>query len=72
MLERFVESYENLPLWVRLVLALPGLNGLSGGLYRFALKRSLLGLVWLLLGGLFLWPIDLASLLVFGRLRVGV
>lgn len=72
MRERIVERYENLPLTLRFVLALPVLNSLSGGLYRWALKRPVKGLIWVALGGIVLWPMDLLSLIFLGRLRVCV
>lgn len=61
--------FDDLPLWVKVVFALPLLDGFTWGVYRISRGRYISGLIWFLIGGLILWPIDLVTLIFFGRIR---
>lgn len=62
--------FDDLPMVLKIIFALPVLDGLTWGLYRIARGRWVLGVFWMIVGGVFLWPFDLIALLVFGRVRL--
>ncbi len=64
----FVKAMDNLPLWVKIILALPGLD-IIWAIYRIVKgavqgKTGILlgGILWLLLGWAILWIIDIVSI----------
>ncbi len=64
----FVNWMDNLPLWAKIILALPGLD-IIWAIYRIvkgAVKGNtailLGGILWLLLGWAILWIIDIVSI----------
>jgi hypothetical protein len=58
-----VKAFDKLPFIVKLILALPGLDGFAWGIYRIAKGKLLLGLIWIFFGWAVLWIIDIFSLL---------
>ena len=66
----FVKSMENLPLWAKIVLALPGLD-IIWVIYRLAKsaeKKNTLGIVLavvlIIVGIPFLWLVDIITLII--------
>lgn len=64
----FVKAMDNLPLWAKIILALPVLD-IVWAIYRIVKgavqgKTSILlgGILWLLLGWAILWVIDIVSI----------
>ena len=58
-----VKFLNGLPFIVKVILALPILDGLVWGIYRIAKGKLILGLIWIFLGAAVLWIIDIFSLL---------
>ena len=67
------KGLENLPLWVKIILALPGLDiiWMIHRVYRSCLKKSVFGIVLgialIIIGIPFMWLVDIITLLVSGK-----
>ena len=71
-----VKAYDGLPFSIKLILSLPGIDGIAYGIYRIAKgidKKDnvmlLVGILWIVLGIFILWVIDLVSVLMYGRVK---
>lgn len=65
-----VRFFDELPWIVKLILALPGIDGIAWGIYRVAKGVSkndglmiIVGLIWLFAGFFIMWIIDMFTLL---------
>lgn len=72
-----VKAFDNLPWIVKLILALPGIDGIAWGIYRIAKGISkndgimiLAGIVWLLIGWAILWIIDIITVILYKKVTV--
>jgi hypothetical protein len=63
-MKEYVKLIDGLPWILRLILALPGIDGIVYGIYRIAKGRLLVGILWIVLGFAILWIIDLISVLI--------
>jgi hypothetical protein len=66
-MKEYVKLIDGLPLIVRIILALPGIDGIVYGLYRIAKGRLIIGLLWIFLGFAILWIIDLVTIILNGK-----
>lgn len=69
-----IKAYDNLPWIVKLILALPFIDGFAWGLYRLIkgihkndLGLILAGIVWLFIGWAILWILDLVTIILYGK-----
>lgn len=62
-MKEIVKTLNGLPFIVKLILALPFLDGIVWGIYRIAKGKLILGIIWIFLGATILWIIDIYSLL---------
>jgi len=69
-----VKFFDGLPWIVKLILALPGLDGICWGIYRVAKGYSrkdnvmlIVGIIWIFAGIFFLWIIDMITIIVSNR-----
>jgi hypothetical protein len=69
-MKEYVRLIDGLPWIVRLILALPGIDGIAYGIYRIAKGRLLVGILWIVLGIALLWIIDFVSILLYGKVKV--
>ncbi len=67
-MQAYVKFIDGLPYILRVILALPGLDGIFYGIYRIAKGNVILGLIWIFLGFAILWIIDLYSMIVNKKL----
>lgn len=64
---------DNLPLWAKIILALPGLDliwaiyRLVKGITKNKVSAIIGGIVWILLGWAILWLIDLICILIYKK-----
>jgi len=70
-----VKFFDGLPWIVKLIFALPALDGILWGIYRIAKGLStnntmlvLIGILWIVLGFAILWIIDIVSILLNKKL----
>ena len=64
-----MDAYRNwidsLPLWLKIILALPVLDGIFYGLYRICkgdIPNIVLGLIWIFVGATIFWILDMIFL----------
>jgi len=69
-----VKFFDGLPWIVKLILALPGLDGLCWGIYRVAKgvhKKDnvmlIVGILWIFAGIFILWVIDFITILLYKK-----
>lgn len=69
-----VNSFDNLPWIVKIILALPGIDGIAWGIYRIAKGISkndmllvVIWILWLFLGFAILWIIDLVTIILYKK-----
>jgi hypothetical protein len=65
-----VRFFDELPWIVKIILALPGIDGIAWGIYRIAKGVSkndglmiIVGLIWIFAGFFIMWIIDMFTLL---------
>jgi len=70
-----VKAYDGLPWIIKLILALPGIDGIAWGLYRVFKGLSkkdnmlvLIGILWIFLGIFIFWIIDMVSIILYKKL----
>jgi hypothetical protein len=66
-MKQYVSFIDGLPLILRVILALPGLDGIVYGLYRIGKGKLIAGIVWILCGTFILWVIDMYTIIVKGK-----
>lgn len=66
-MKEYVKFIDDLPYIMKIILALPGLDGIFYGIYRIAKGRLLIGILWIILGFAILWIIDLISVILNGK-----
>jgi hypothetical protein len=73
-MKSYVKFLDNLPLIVKIILALPGLDGFFWGLYRLFkgiqknnLVTIIVGIIWIFGGIVLLWVIDLYTLVTSNK-----
>jgi hypothetical protein len=71
-----VKAYDGLPVWLKFILALPGIDGIAYGIYRIAKgidKKDnvmlVVGILWIVLGIFIFWVIDIISVLLYGNVK---
>ncbi len=69
MMKEYVKFMNGLPFIAKVILALPGLDGIFWGIYRIAKGKLILGLIWIFLGFAILWIIDLYSLFTTKKIK---
>ena len=69
-----VKAFDNLPWIVKLILALPGIDGIAWGIYRVAkgvtkndMVQIIVGIVWIFLGIALLWIIDIVTIILYKK-----
>ncbi len=67
-MDSYVSLIDGFPLWLRVVLAIPGINNLVYGIYRIAKGRLIIGILWIIFGGWILSLIDIYTLLTKGKI----
>ncbi|MDD4532521.1 MAG: hypothetical protein PHW22_03715 [Bacilli bacterium] len=70
----YIKWLDNSPIIIKIILALPGLDGIIWGLYRLfkgivhnSIFAIILGIVWIFAGFAILWIIDLLTLIFTGK-----
>ncbi|MGI6393014.1 MAG: hypothetical protein ACOX16_05425 [Candidatus Izemoplasmatales bacterium] len=66
----YVKFIDGLPLILKVILALPGLDGIFYGIYRIAKGRVIIGILWIILGFAILWIIDIITIILNGKVTV--
>jgi hypothetical protein len=69
-MKQYVGFIDGLPLVVKAVLALPGIDGLVYGLYRICKGRLIVGILWILGGATILWILDMYTIIVKGKISI--
>lgn len=65
----YIKFIDNLPWIVKLIFALPGIDGIIYGIYRIAKGKVILGIIWIFVGFAIFWIIDLYSVIVHGKVK---
>lgn len=68
-MKAYVKFIDGLPWIAKLILALPGLDGIFYGIYRIAKGKLILGVIWIFLGFAILWIIDLYSVITEKKVK---
>lgn len=70
----YIRAIDDLPTFLKLILALPGIDGIVYGLYRIfkgAVKDDMVmvvvGIIWIFVGATVFWIIDIISVLLYGK-----
>ncbi|AUD65998.1 hypothetical protein BK011_09975 [Tenericutes bacterium MZ-XQ] len=73
-MKEFIKAVDDLPVIIKLILALPGIDSFAWGIYRIVkgLDRNdtvqiIVGIIWLLAGWAVLWIIDIITILMYKR-----
>ncbi|MCK9235979.1 MAG: hypothetical protein WC225_01530 [Acholeplasmataceae bacterium] len=70
-MKSLVKAFDNLPWILKLILALPVLDGLCWGIYRLAkglatknLVLIIFGFIWIFVGAVILWIVDIITIII--------
>jgi hypothetical protein len=66
-MNEYVKMIDGLPLILKIILALPGIDGIAYGLYRIAKGRLIVGILWIVLGFTIFWIIDIVTIVMHGK-----
>ncbi|HRY77962.1 MAG TPA: hypothetical protein P5154_04280, partial [Candidatus Izemoplasmatales bacterium] len=67
VMQSYVKFLDGLPLILKIVLALPGLDAIVYGIYRIAKGNLLIGLLWIFILFPIGWIIDIITLILNGK-----
>lgn len=62
-MKSYVKAINNLPFILRLIFALPVVDGIVYGIYRICKGKVLIGVLWIFFGAAILWIVDLLSII---------
>lgn len=69
-----VKMFDDLPWIMKIILALPILDGIAWGIYRIAKGISkndmalvIIGIIWIILGATILWIVDMITIILYGK-----
>lgn len=69
-----VKAFDNLPWIVKLILALPGIDGIAWGIYRVAkgvskndMLQIIIGILWIFVGFAILWIVDMITIILYKK-----
>ena len=68
-MKEYVKTIDSLPFLVRLLLALPVLDGIVYGIYRVAKGHVIAGIIWIFVGATVLWIIDIVTIVLHGKVE---
>lgn len=63
----YVKLIDGLPLILKIILALPGIDGVAYGIYRIAKGNLAIGILWIIFGATILWIIDMVTIVMYGK-----
>lgn len=66
-MKSIVKFFDDLPLILKIVAALPVLDGICYGLYRIAKGQLIVGIIWIFIGAAIGWIIDIVTLVLNGK-----
>jgi len=73
-MKELVKAFDELPWIIKIILALPGIDGIAWGIYRVAKGLSkndlllvIVGVIWIFAGIFILWVIDLVTIILYKR-----
>jgi hypothetical protein len=67
-MKSYVKMIDDLPLILKVILSLPGLDNIVYGIYRIAKGNFIIGLLWIIFAGWIGFLIDLYTLLTSGKI----
>ena len=68
-MKEYVSFIDGLPLILKVILALPALDGIFYGIYRIAKGKLIVGILWIIFGFVILWIIDIFHILTEGKVK---
>lgn len=66
----YVKYIDELPLILKVILALPGLDGIFYGIYRICKGHIIIGILWIFLGFAILWIVDIITIILYGKVTI--
>jgi len=66
-MKSIVKFFDDLPLILKIVAALPGIDGICYGLYRIAKGHLVVGIIWIFIGATIGWIIDIVTIVLNGK-----
>ena len=66
-MKNYVKTIDKLPVYAKILLSLPILNGIVYGIYRIFKGRVIAGILWIPLGAAILWIVDIISIITSGK-----
>jgi len=76
-MSNLVKAFDDLPVLIKFLLALPGIDGLAWGVYRLVkgIQRNdttliIAGIIWIFLGFAILWIVDLVCIAMYKKVTV--
>lgn len=69
-MKSLVQAFDNLPLILKVLLALPVIDGLAWGIYRICKGQVIAGIIWIFIGAAIGWLIDMVCLLIWRKVTL--
>jgi len=69
-MKSLVEAFDKLPLILKVLLALPVVDGIAWGIYRICKGQVIAGIIWIFIGAAIGWLIDMVCLLIWQKVTL--
>ncbi|MBQ8749638.1 MAG: hypothetical protein IJZ29_04150 [Clostridia bacterium] len=66
-MKEFVKAIDGLHIILKIILALPVLDGIVYGIYRICNGHVIAGILWIFLGASILWIVDIITIILSGK-----
>ncbi|HKM29408.1 MAG TPA: hypothetical protein VJZ51_01450 [Bacilli bacterium] len=68
--KNYVKFIDELPLILKIIFALPGLDGFFYGIYRICKGHIIIGILWIYVGAAILWIVDIITIILYGKVTI--
>lgn len=65
-----VAAFDSLPFILKIILALPVIDGFAWGIYRIAKGHVIAGILWIIFGAVIMWVADLICLVLYKKVTI--
>ncbi len=70
LMVKYINFFDKLPFILKLVFALPVLDGIFYGVYRLGKGQIVAGIIWIIFGMIILWIVDIYTICKVGKVTV--
>lgn len=69
-MKSIVSFFDGLPLILKIIFALPVIDGWAWGIYRIAKGHVIAGILWIIFGMFIMWLVDIICILIYKNVKL--